>query len=727
MSTANGIKQILQSLENWNASDLFLTEGKVPAARIHGALRQADLPMTTHEDLQAFLDEALTPAARQRFEQTGDLDAGYSLDAGKRFRFAIYRQQGLISMVIRALPSGELTFEELGLPAAVAEFADLPRGLVLFTGATGAGKSTTLAAIVHHINTSRCAHVVTIEDPIEFIHQDIKARISQREVNADTESFHVALRSVVRQSPDVIIIGEMRDLETMRVAIAAALTGHLVMATLHTIDVPQSLQRILSYFPEHLRAQAALDLSLCLKGVVSQRLLPRAEGDGRVLAAEVLGVSPAAGRLIQDQRIEEFQDFMKTSGDANVVTFNNALLKLYRDKKISYDIGTAYASNAEEFSLMAQGMSSGVSSFAEEGVAGASGLDMQALLRMTNDKGASDLHMTVGRPPIFRINGALYPLKVKPLSTVDMRMLLHSIMSVRQRTAFELERELDFALSLEQGKRFRVNAYHQKGLMAASLRAIPSEIPDADALGLPDIVLQMGQRPQGLLLVVGPTGAGKTTTLACLLDRINSQRGCRIITVEDPIEYVHESKVATVDQREVYADTTSFAAALKYVLRQDPDVILVGELRDLETTSAAITAAETGHLVLGTMHTNDATSVVDRIIDVFHSHQQAQVRSQLAAALLGVVSQRLLPRADGSGRVAAFEVMVATMAIRTMIRDNKMHQAPSVMETNKHEGMTTLDRSLASLYEAGVITQHDALHYIRDPRLIKGSASSSSS
>ena len=712
------VNKVLAAMASWKASDLFIAEGRPPAARVHGTVKRSDLPPTSREAIETFLQELLTPAARERFNDSGDLDVGFSLPDGKRFRLNLYRERGELALVARALPSGAVSFDELGLPDAVRRFADLPRGLVLITGATGSGKSTTLAAIIHHINSSRGVHIVSVEDPIEFLHKDLKARISQREVNTDTDSFATALRHVVRQSPDVIVLGEMRDLETMQVAISAALIGHLVFATLHTIDVTQSMQRILSYFPEHMREQAAMDLSLSLQGIVSQRLLPRKDGAGRALATEVLSISPAASRLIKEQRTEDFQDYMKTADDPTVMTFNQTMFNLFQAGIIDDEMGRAYASNPEEFALMLQGMSTGVATFGREegGVGG--GLDMKALLRLTMDRDASDLHLTVGRPPILRIGGELSPLDVPPLSMGDMRLLLYSIMSVRQRSSYELEREIDFALALEDGKRFRINAYHQKGQMAASLRAIPTRIPSSEELGLPDIVLDMGNRPQGLLLVVGPTGAGKTTTLACLVNRINRSRACRIITVEDPIEYVHVGHRSTVDQREVYADTKGFAAALRFVLRQDPDVILVGELRDRETASSALTAAETGHLVLATLHTNDAVQVVDRIVDIFPAHQQGQVRSQLSASLVGVVSQRLLRRAVGTGRVAAFEVMVASTALRTLIRDDKMHQALSAMESGLGQGQMPMDRALVDLVQRGVVEREEARRYMRNPRTL---------
>ncbi|MCB9744073.1 MAG: PilT/PilU family type 4a pilus ATPase [Alphaproteobacteria bacterium] len=715
------IPQLLRNMDAWSASDLFVNEDKRPAVRRHGALQPVKIAPTPRQEIEDFLAAILTPAAKQRFEETGDLDIGFSLNEDHRFRINVLRQKGKLALVARSLPTGEVSFAELGLPDVLEELSDRPRGLVLVTGATGSGKSTTLAAMLHRINVTRAAHVVTVEDPIEFVHRDLKARISQREVGTDTPNFVDALRHVVRQSPDIILIGEMRDYETMQVALSAALTGHLVFSTLHTIDATQTLQRILSYYPEHLRHQAAMDLSLSLQGIISQRLVPRADGKGRVAATEIMVNTPAIARLLREQRTEEVSDLMRTSRNLGMHTFNDALLELYLSGRVTFDIGRAYATNPDEFALAAQGMRTGQDTFrgSEEGYVAPLNIDLKALLSVATERGASDLHLTVGRPPILRILGELHELDLRPLTASDMRTLLYSILSVRQRSNYELEKELDFALSLEGGARFRVNAYYQKGHMAAALRAIPSTIPDPEALGLPESLLRLGDKPHGLLMVVGPTGAGKSTTLACLVDRINASRACRIITIEDPVEYVHVGKQATIDQREVHADTRSFAAALKYILRQDPDVILIGEMRDAETIHAALTAAETGHLVLATLHSNDAPQTIDRIIDTFPPHQQSQVRAQLSTALLGVVSQRLLPKADGEGRVAAFEIMVANNAIRNLIRDGRTHQAITTMESGRAEGMVTMDKSLLALYEAGDIEFEEAVRFARNPKIFK--------
>jgi twitching motility protein PilT len=375
----------------------------------------------------------------------------------------------------------------------------------------------------------------------------------------------------------------------------------------------------------------------------------------------------------------------------------------------------AYSSNPEELALHLKGMSSGADSLrGVVEVTTAGGFDMQQLLGEVTRRGASDLHLTVGRPPILRISGQLVPLGRKGVGEADMRMLLHSIMTARQRTTYELEREIDFAIAMDDRHRFRVNAYFQKGQMAAAFRAIASQIPTAEELGIPQSVLELGLRPHGLLLVVGPTGSGKSTTLACLVDQINRSRAVRVMTIEDPIEYIHHGVLSTIDQREVGADTLSFPAALKYILRQDPDVILVGEMRDLETISSSLTAAETGHLVLATLHSNEASQAIDRIVDVFPPHAQPQVRSQLAAAMVGVVSQRLLKRRDNGGRVAAFEVLVANQAIKNLIRENKMHQAAALMESARREGNITLDQSLQDLLRRGLIERDEAQRYMKE-------------
>ncbi len=331
-------------------------------------------------------------------------------------------------------------------------------------------------------------------------------------------------------------------------------------------------------------------------------------------------------------------------------------------------------------------------------------LRLDTLLPLVVEMGGSDLHLTAGAPPTVRLHGALQPLPGFPvLTSADVRVMVESILAPKQRERFEREQELDLSYSLPGTARFRVNVFVQRTSMGAVLRVIPVEVMPLEKLGLPPAVAGLAALPRGLVLVTGPTGSGKSTTLASLLDRINPTRPVHIMTVEDPIEFLHSHKVGVVNQREVGEDTASFATALKHVLRQDPDVILVGELRDLETIATAITAAETGHLVFATLHTQDAPQSVDRIIDVFPAHQQQQIRAQLAASLQAVVTQQLVPRLGAPGRVVVAEVLIATPAVRNLVREGKTHQIPSAMQAGGKFGMVTMDQSLAALVQRGVV------------------------
>src|SRR3954451_12294382 len=332
--------------------------------------------------------------------------------------------------------------------------------------------------------------------------------------------------------------------------------------------------------------------------------------------------------------------------------------------------------------------------------------DFADILLAVLEHRASDLHITAGAEPTIRTRGRLKPLEgFAKLSQQDTRELIYGILNDDQRSRFERDRQLDFAYQIPGAARFRVNAYQQRSATGAAFRLIPTEIPALETLGLPPVVKDLVTRPRGLVLCTGPTGSGKSTTLASMLSVINATRDEHIITVEDPIEFLHQHKRCLVNQRELGTDAVSFADALKAALRQDPDVILVGEMRDLETIQTAITAAETGHLVFATLHTQDTPQTIDRIIDVFPSEQQGQVRVQLAVALQGILTQQLLPTADGSGRTVAVEIMVPTPAVRNLIREGKTHQLYSVLQTGGQVGMQTMDASLATLVRTGKITR----------------------
>jgi twitching motility protein PilT len=342
------------------------------------------------------------------------------------------------------------------------------------------------------------------------------------------------------------------------------------------------------------------------------------------------------------------------------------------------------------------------------------------LLRKMLEENASDLHIGVGTPPTMRVNGVLKPVdSVGKLTPAEAKDLIYSILNEEQIKEFESEKELDMSFGIEGLSRFRVNVYQDRGSTVAAFRAIPFEIRSLEELGLPVVVGEFANKPQGLILVCGPTGSGKSTTLAALIDKINVERSYHIVTIEDPIEYLHKHKNSVVNQREVRSDTKSFAASLRHVLRQDPDVILIGEMRDLETVSAALTVAETGHLVFATLHTNDAAQTINRIIDVFPERQQSQIRTQLSFVLEGVVVQQLLPRMSEPGRILAVEIMVPTPAIRSLIREEKVHQIYSHISTGGGIGMMTMNQSLYQLYRRNLISRETAFKRSTNPDDLK--------
>jgi twitching motility protein PilT len=345
-------------------------------------------------------------------------------------------------------------------------------------------------------------------------------------------------------------------------------------------------------------------------------------------------------------------------------------------------------------------------------------MDLIDILRKSLDARASDVIVSAGAPPAFRIDGQLVLTKGAPLSAADSKELVYGILKPAQVVRFEKDKELDFSFTLDGAVRFRGNVFLQRASVGAAFRVITSAIPSLAELNLPPVVEEFALLPQGLVLVTGPTGHGKSTTQAAMIDLINTRRKTHIVTIEDPIEFVHANKRSILEQREVGEDTHSFADALKHVLREAPDVLLVGEMRDPESIAAALTAAETGHVVIATLHTNDCVQAVDRLLDVFPAHQQPQVRAQLSLSLAGVIAQRLLPRPDGRGRLPAVEILRNTPAVAHLIRDGKTHQIYAIMETHAREGMRTMDAALKELYLRGMVTYEEARQRMRNPQLL---------
>ncbi len=345
-------------------------------------------------------------------------------------------------------------------------------------------------------------------------------------------------------------------------------------------------------------------------------------------------------------------------------------------------------------------------------------MDISVILTFAKENGASDLHISTGEPPIVRIDGEIQKVDMPALSKEDVHSMLYDILNDHQRKIFEEKKEIDFAIDIKGIARYRVNAFYQSRGKAIVFRTIPNKVLTLEDLGLPGILADFTKRSKGLVLVTGPTGSGKSTTLAAMIDYINRNKRSHILTIEDPIEFVYESKLSLINQRELGTDTHSFANSLRSALREDPDVIMVGEMRDLETISLAMTAAETGHLVFSTVHTSSAAKTIDRIIDVFPPDQQNQIRTMFSESIIAVITQNLLKRGDGNGRVAALEIMIGTLAVRNLIREGKIAQIPGMMQTGKKYGMQTMDASLVELLQQGMVSKETITPYLSNPSIL---------
>jgi len=705
------------TLEN-KVTDLFISAGKVPSCRSGGEVLQVEFSVITAEEMNEFRQSLIGEEGEKKYQATGGFDAPYTFDELNRFRLNFFESVNGPCVVARPIRlGGSLDFDKLGLAKKIQDLALLERGLVLVTGTTGSGKSTTLSAMINHINCTCHKHILTLEDPIEFMHHDKMSLISQREVDSIDAGFTEALKNALRESPNVIMIGEMRDMETMQIAIAAAQTGHLVFSTLHTANTVSTVRRLLNMCPEGSREQMAFNLAQVLEAVISQRLLPRQDGSGMVPAQEILLATPTVKKQIERNDIRGMELSLEVGSMEGMQTFNGAIYKLLTDGVISEEVALRASDNPEALKLMCQHIGNFESDIKEQERRSnwAADLTMRDIFKVAVDAGASDFLLTVNSPPVLCCNGSFQAQDLPELRLEDVQRLIYSVISKEQRVRFEETKELDFAMGVnldgdDTNHRFRLNAFFQRGTPAMVGRRLSNRIPSVSELNLPPILSKLMTRKQGLILVTGATGSGKSTTLASLLDEVNQTAPKHIVTIEDPVEYVYENKCSFIEQRELGKDTLSFASGLRAALRQAPNIIFVGELRDTETISVAIAAAETGHLVISTLHANDTTQTVERIVDSFPVAQQNQIRLQFSEVITGVVAQRLLPRADGNGRIAAFEIMVGTAPVRALIREGKSFQLASTLQTSTKDGMCTLQSSLDELLAAGTITQadHDA-------------------
>ena len=546
--------------------------------------------------------------------------------------------------------------------------------------------------MVNHCNDNRPDHIITIEDPIEFVHESKRCLVNQREVHRDTLGFSEALRSALREDPDVVLVGEMRDLETIRLALTAAETGHLVFGTLHTSSAAKTIDRIVDVFPAAEKDMVRAMMSESLRAVISQTLMKRV-GGGRIAAHEIMIGTPAIRNLIREGKIAQMYSAIQTGQGQGMQTLDQCLQELVQKGVVSRE--EAQVQGAEQGQHLMD---------REQAIR-----LMQDLLRRMVEKKGSDLFITAGFPPAIKVDGEIRPQSDRSLSAEQSASLVRAIMNDRQTKEFDATKECNFAIAPPGIGRFRVSAFVQQGFTGAVLRTINAKIPTLEELELPPILKEVVLSKRGFVILVGGTGSGKSTSLAAMVGYRNEKTRGHIVTIEDPVEYVHAHKGCVVTHREVGVDCESWHLALKNTLRQAPDVILIGEIRDRETMEYGIQFAETGHLVLATLHANSSNQALDRIINFFPEERREQLLMDLSLNIRALISQRLIPREAGSGRIAAMEIMLASPLISDLIFKGEVAKIKDVMSRSNRLGMKTFDQALFELYEAGLISYEDAL------------------
>ena len=564
--------------------------------------------------------------------------------------------------------------------------------------------------MVNHVNENEYGHVLTIEDPIEFLHESKKCLINQREVGPHTLSFANALRSALREDPDYILVGEMRDLETIRLALTAAETGHLVFGTLHTSSAAKTIDRIIDVFPAAEKEMVRAMLSESLVAVISQTLMKTKDGQGRMAAHEIMIGTPAIRNLIREGKVAQMYSSIQTSQSVGMQTLDQCLVELVRRNLVN--IAEARNRAVQQGTVRRlTAASSTRNAEAERHAWNANAPPSSSTSSSTcwSSRRARTCSSPSGFPPAIKVDGKISPVSKSQLSPQHTIELVRSVMNDKQAAEFEGSKECNFAISPPGIGRFRVNAFVQQGRVGMVLRTINTDIPKFEELGLPPVLRDVIMSKRGIMLFVGATGSGKSTSMAALLGYRNENSHGHIITIEDPIEFVHEHRNCIVTQREVGVDTDGWQIALKNTLRQAPDVILIGEVRERETMDYAISFAETGHLCLATLHANSTNQALDRIINFFPEERRAQLLMDLSLNVRAFVAQRLIPRRDGRGRVPAVEVMLNSPLISDLIFKGDVSGIKDLMKKSRELGMQTFDQSLFDLYEAGLISYEDAL------------------
>lgn len=728
------------------ANELHLSTGQKPNIRFWRELQPVDMPVLKEGMSDVLIAQILSEEEKKEIEQNMHVDFMYNFTDDDRhfhrFRANAYYHRAGLNIVMKIMPDKIPSIKDLGLPEIVSAFGRFEQGLVLITGGSGCGKTTTLHALLDLINSERHAHIITIEDPIEFIHKPKNSIIRQRQIDLHTKNYLRALKASISEDPDVILINELRDPETIELAMVAAETGCLVLSSMNTLSCASTIERIIDSFPQEQSIQTGAMLSESLKAVVTQQLLTSRARSIRYPAVEILTGCIPLKSLIREQKIFQINSLIETNRSIGMQSMDSSVLSLLKNNLITQEVAMEAAvdkntvknfikddkikpGQQETVSILKKDRCAALGIIIEppmnySGKIIKSNLSwdytLKDLFKIMVQEKASDLHITVGLPPKMRLKGEIVELYLPAVSEEKSWELLSGIFLKKQMDIFTREWDLDFTYEVSNIARFRCNMLREHNGVGAIFRIIPPEIPSMEILGLPDILKTIASYRQGLVVITGPTGSGKTTTMACLLDYINSNRSANILTVEDPLEFIHKNKKSHIFHREIGIHAASFREAVRAARKESVDVIMIGEMMDKDTLMEAILAADMGNLVLGIMHTTGVTRTVEKIIETFSGKMQGQIKSMLCNSLKSIVAQQLIPTMDGTWRCAVVEVAINNQRLTNVIRDGKTKMIDSIIHSSRDEGMQSVDLALMQLVRDSKIDEETARLRSSNPR-----------
>ncbi len=739
------IDECLKKVIAVGATELHLTTGEKPNIRFWGELQPVDMPVLKEVLSDVLIAQMLSDEEKKEIEEHMHVDFMYNFTdhdrKTRRFRGNAYYHRTGLNIIMKLMPDKIPSIKNLGLPEIVSAFGRFEQGLVLVTGGSGSGKTTTLHALLDLINSERYAHIITIEDPIEFIHIPKKSIIRQRQIDLHTKSYLKALKASISEDPDVILISELRDPETIELAMVAAETGCLVLSSMNTLSCASTIERIIDSFPPEQNLQTGAMLSESLKAIVTQQLLPSRARSIRYPAVEILTGCTPLKSLIREQKIFQINSLIETNRSIGMQSMDSSILSLLKDKLITDEVAMEAATdknNVKNFKASKTvGTTQEVISVLKKDRCAALGIitdppvnnqgkiikaslspdyTLKDLFKVMVQEKASDLHIAVGLPPKMRLKGEIAELYLPAVSEEKSWELLSGIFSKKQMEIFSREWDLDFTYEVSNIARFRCNMLREQNGVGAIFRIIPPEIPSMEILGLPEVLKKIACYRQGLVIITGPAGSGKTTTMACLLDYINSTRSANILTIEEPLEFIHKNKKSRIFHREIGIHAASFREAVRAARKESVDIIMIGEMMEKDTLMEALLAADMGNLVLGIMHTTGVTRTVEKIIETFSGSMQGQIRSMLCNSLRAIVAQQLITTMDGTWRCAVIEVAINNQRLANVIRDGKTKMIDSVLHSSREEGMQSLDLALMQLVRDTKIDEETARLRSSNPR-----------